>query len=56
LTWDNIGHPTRTAHRLIGDTAFATVAPEPASVSLVLAGGVLTLAWWRKRSGKGRQG
>ena len=47
LFWDTI-HPTTEIQALIGATAFATVVPEPSSLTLVLIAAPLLLAWRRR--------
>jgi phospholipase/lecithinase/hemolysin len=49
LFWDSV-HPTTAGHQIIGDAAFAAVAPEPSSIALVSIG-VLGIggALWRRR-------
>jgi len=47
LFWDTV-HPTTVIQALIGATAFATVVPEPSSLTLVLIAAPLLLAWRRR--------
>jgi phospholipase/lecithinase/hemolysin len=47
LFWDTV-HPTTVIQELIGDAAFATVVPEPSSLTLVLIAAPLLLAWRRR--------
>jgi len=47
LFWDTV-HPTTVIQALIGATAFATVVPEPSSLTLVLIAAPLLLAWKRR--------
>ncbi len=47
LFWDTV-HPTTAIQALIGATAFATVVPEPSSLTLVLIAAPLLLVWRRR--------
>jgi thermolabile hemolysin len=51
LFWDTV-HPTTAGHQIIGDAAFASVAPEPTSLALLATGslGVIVVGWRRRRA------
>jgi phospholipase/lecithinase/hemolysin len=50
LFWDTV-HPTTAGHAIIGDTAFAAVAPEPTSLVMLSTGaiGMIVVTWRRRR-------
>jgi outer membrane lipase/esterase len=48
LFWDSV-HPTTAGHRLLANQAAATLAPEPSSLALLLAGAAGLLGWSRRR-------
>jgi phospholipase/lecithinase/hemolysin len=49
LFWDSV-HPTTAGHAIIGDTAFASVAPEPTSLVMLSTGALgMTVVTWRRR-------
>ena len=43
LFWDE-EHPTTAGHKFIGDLAFASIVPEPSSITLLATGAVVLLA------------
>jgi phospholipase/lecithinase/hemolysin len=49
LFWDTV-HPTTAAGQIIGEVAFASMVPEPSSMTLVLIAAPLALLAWRWRA------
>jgi len=49
LFWDTV-HPTTAAGQIIGEVAFASMVPEPSSMTLVLIAAPLVLLAWRRRA------
>lgn len=49
LFWDESGHPTAAANLLVADETLSLVAPEPASLSLIAAAGLLGLFFIPRR-------
>ncbi len=48
LFWDSV-HPTTAGHELLANQAAASLAPEPSSLALLLAGAAGLLGWSRRR-------
>jgi len=49
LFWDTV-HPTTAAGQIIGEVAFASMVPEPSSMTLLLIAAPLALLAWRRRA------